>query len=82
MVKIHKYLTAGRKFGFSCFIMAQSYIHGDKIISRNIQYYILFNLNDNVSIDRIIRNHNITDIDSSIIKKAYHACTQNPLIFF
>ena len=62
--------------------MAQSYIHVDKIISKNIQFYILFKLNDNVSIDRINRNHNITDIDSSIIKKVYHACTQNPLIFY
>ena len=82
MVKIHKYLTAGRKFGFTCFLMAQSYVHVDKIISRNIQYYILFKLNDNVSIDRIIRNHNITDIDSSIVKKAYHICTEDPLNFF
>ena len=45
--------------GSAVFLMAQWYIHVDKIISRNIQYYILFKLNDNVSLDRIIRNHNI-----------------------
>ena len=82
MVKIHKYFTAGRKFGFSLFLMAQSYIHMDKIISRSIQYYILFKLNHSVSKDIITRNHNIADIDSSFVKKAYHVCTQNPFNFF
>jgi hypothetical protein len=81
MTKINKYLTQGRKYGFSCWLMGQSYTSIPKIISRNIQYYILFKINDNVSIDRILRNHNVFDIDHDLIKKVYQYCTKDPLNF-
>ena len=82
MTKIHKYLTSARKFGITVWLMAQNYTSVNKIITRNIQYYLLFKLNDNVSIDRIIRNHNISDVETSAIKKAYHLCTEKPMNFF
>jgi hypothetical protein len=41
-----------------------------------------FKINDNVSLNNIIRNHNIADVDSSIIKSACSLCTQTFGDFF
>jgi hypothetical protein len=62
--------------------MAQNYVEVHKTIVRNLNYIIMFKLNDNVSIDRIIKNHNISDINPSINKQAYIKSTNNPLEFF
>ena len=80
--KIYNYLISGRKFGFTCWLMAQNYSSVPKVIVRNIQYIIMFKLNDNISLNNIIRNHNISDVDPSIIKSACNLCTQEPPNFF
>ncbi len=74
------YLVAGRRYGFTVWLMAQDYLSVSKIITRNINYFILFRINDNVN--NIIRNHNIGDIDPKIIKRAYNICTETPPNFF
>ena len=80
--KIYSYLISGRKFGFTCWLMSQNYSSVPKVIVRNINYFIMFKLNDNVSLNNIIRNHNISDVDPSIIKSACNLCTQEPPNFF
>jgi hypothetical protein len=80
--KIYNYLISGRKFGFTCWLMAQNYSSVPKVIVRNIYYFILFKLNDNISLNNIIRNHNISDVDPSIIKSTCNLCTQDPPNFF
>ena len=82
MKKIYDYLIAGRKFGFSVWCLSQDYTSVPKIIVRNINYFILFKINDNISLNNIIRNHNIADVDSSIIKSACNLCTQDFGDFF
>ena len=82
MIKINKYLISGRKFGFTCWLMAQNYSSVPKVIVRNIQYFILLKINDTISLNNIIRNHNISDIDPTIIKSAYNLCVQEPMNFF
>ncbi len=82
MRKINDYLISGRKFGFTVWLMAQNYVVVNKTIVRYLNYIIIFKLNDNVSIDRIIKNHNISDINPSIIKQAYIKSTNYPLDFF
>ena len=82
MKKLYKYLIAGRKFGFSVWVMSQDYESVPKIIVRNINYFILFKINDNISLNNIIRNHNIADVDSSIIKAACSVCTKTFGNFF
>ena len=62
--------------------MAQNYSSVPKVIVRNIGYIILFKLNDNISLNNIIRNHNISDVAPSIIKSVYNLCTQEPPNFF
>ena len=39
-------------------------------------------INDNVSIDKIIRNHNMYGAEKNVIKKAYHLCIKDPSNFF
>jgi hypothetical protein len=71
MTKINEFLTSGRKFGFTCYCMAQNYTSIPKIISRNSHYFIVFRLNDNTSINNIIRNHNTTSIPKDDFKNMY-----------
>ena len=82
MNKINEYLTAGRKFGFTVFLLAQNYVSVPKIITRNINYFIIFKLNDNVSINNIIKNHNVDDVDKDKFKDAYKYSTAEKLNFF
>ena len=82
MTKINEFLTSGRKFGFTCFVMAQNYTSIPKIISRNSHYFIVFRLGDNTSINNIIRNHNTTDIKKDDFKKEYLKATEDKGDFF
>jgi len=84
--KINPFLISGRnltrKYGFTVWLMAQECTSIPKIITRNINYFILNRINDNVSIDRIIKNHNLYGVDKDIFKKAYQLATKEPLNFF
>jgi DNA polymerase III delta prime subunit len=81
MKKIHKYLISSRKYGFSCLLMSQDYKSVNKLILRNVNYIILFKINDAISINNIIKNHNLTDIDKGLFKKIYTLSTEKPLDF-
>ena len=81
MKKIKEYLTAGRKSGFTCWLMDQNYTSVPKIITRNCHYFILFKLNDNTTINNIIRNHNIDNLEKEDILSAYNYSTNETLNF-
>jgi hypothetical protein len=81
MKKLNEYLTAGRKFGFTVWCMAQNYTSIPKVITRNLQYIILFKLNDNVSINNIIKNHNIHGTAPEKFKDCYMKATSEPRQF-
>jgi len=80
--KIHEYLISGRKHGFTVWLMCQDYKSCPKIITRTLNYIIMFKLNDNVSINNIIRNHNIHGIDKNKFKDHYINATNEPRQFF
>ncbi len=82
MKKILDYLIAGRKSGFTVMCQSQNYTSIPKVILRNIHYFILFRLNDNISINNIIRNHNLENIDKNVFKKLYLYSTAESLNFF
>jgi len=82
MKKINEYLTGGRKLGFSCFVMGQNYVQIPKTITRNCQYFIVFKLNDNTSINNIIRNHNVDGTNKEDFKNMYLEATKQPRDFF
>ena len=82
MQKINEYLKSARKFGITVWLMSQNYTSIPKKIVRNIHYYIMFRLNDNVSINTIIKNHNINGIPKDKFKEHYLKATENPLQFF
>ena len=80
--KISEYFTGGRKLGFTVVIMAQNYVSIPKTIVRNCQYFLIFKLNDNHTIQNIIRNHNIYNVEKEIFRKLYDDATSEPLNFF
>ena len=82
MKKILDYLIAGRKSAFTVICQSQNYTSIPKTIIRNIHYFLLFRLNDNVSINNIIRNHNTDNVDKDTFKKLYLDATSEPLNFF
>ena len=62
--------------------MAQNYVSIPKTITRNLHDIIMFRLNDNVSINNIIKNHNIHNVDKDKFKEAYVKSTSEPRQFF
>jgi len=82
MVKINKYLPSGRKFGFTCWLMSQNHTSVPKVITRNTQYFIVFKLNDNTTINNIFRNHNIEGIDRDTFRSMYLHSTSEKVNFF
>ena len=82
MKKILDYLIAGRKSSFTVICQSQNYTSIPKTIVRNIHYFLLFRLNDNISINNIIRNHNTDNVDKETFKKLYLDATAEPLNFF
>lgn len=81
MKKINEYFTGGRKSGFTVVAMCQNYTSVPKIITRNAQYFIVFKLNDNVTINNIIKNHNVNNIPKEDFKGMYLDATAKPLDF-
>ena len=79
--KIESYLISSRKFGFTCIVMCQNYVSLSKKITRNISYFCVFKLNDNVSINTIIKNHNIYGIDKDYILECYRDAVVTPKDF-
>jgi len=80
--KINEYFTGGRKHGFTVVCMAQNYVSIPKTVTRNCQYFLMFKLNDNTTINNIIRNHNIHNIDKEKFRELYDNATSQPLDFF
>ena len=80
--KVNEYFTGGRKLGFTVVIMAQNYVSIPKTIVRNCQYFLIFKLNDNITINNLIRNHNIYNVDKDKFRKLYDEATSEPLNFF
>ena len=81
MKKLNQYVTASRKSGFTNWFMSQSYVHCPKIISRNATHMLLFKLNDNRSLNTIIKNHNQLDLPDEDFKKLHQIITSQPRSF-
>lgn len=82
MKKIEEYAIASRKFGFTSLYMLQNYTSCPKLIMRQIEYFIVFRLNDTVTINNIIKNHNIDQIPKDTFMNMYLTATSKPRQFF
>jgi hypothetical protein len=49
--KINPFPIYGHKYGFTVWLMTQEYTSIPEIITRNVNYFILNRINDNVSIE-------------------------------
>jgi hypothetical protein len=79
--KIQDYFIAGRKKGITTVALVQNYKETPKTIARNCSHMCVFKLNDNSTLNNIIRNHNIDDIPTEEWKEFYNECTSEPLNF-
>jgi hypothetical protein len=59
MIVINLFLDSDSKYGFTVELTAQEYTLIPKTITRNMNYFTPNKKNDNVSIDRIIKNQNL-----------------------
>ena len=82
MKKINEYLTSGRKFGFTVFVMAQNYTSIPKIVLRNTNYFIIFKLNETYTINHILKNYNLYNMPSDKFLSYYQQATKDKLNFF
>ena len=80
--KIKEYLTAGRKKKWTVYLNAQNYVDVPKTITRNCHYFLIFKQNDNATINNILKNHNIDNIDKEEFKKMYHDAIKDKPNFF
>lgn len=81
MKKLEEYAIAGRKYGFTSIYMAQNYRQIPKNITRNLNYIILFKLNDATTLRSILFNHNIHDISKEKLKRFYEIATRDKFNF-
>lgn len=81
MKKLEDYAIAGRKYSITSIFMAQNYRQIPKNITRNLNYIILFKLNDNTTLRSILYNHNIHDISKDKLKHFYNIATMNKFNF-
>jgi len=82
LLKIQKWFNSARKYGFTCISMAQNYQQLPIQIRRNTMIYFLFRMNDNNTINNILKTHNCTEYPKEVIKKMYLESTKNKKDFF
>jgi Poxvirus A32 protein len=81
LIKIQKWFNSARKWGFTCIALVQNYPDTPIQMRRNSQYFWIFRLNDNNTINQILKNHNTGD-DKEAVKEAYFESTSQPKNFF
>jgi hypothetical protein len=79
---VEQWAISARKHGWSSIFMMQNYTSCPKTIIRQIEYFILYKLNDMFSINTIIKNHNVDGIPKDVIINAYIGSTSSKGNFF
>jgi len=82
LLKIQKWFNSSRKYGYTAICMVQNYTDAPIQIRRNCKYFILFKLNDNNTINQILKNHNTNGDDKEYVKSLYYYATETPKDFF
>ena len=81
LLKIQKWFNSSRKYGYTAICMVQNYTDCPPQIRRNCKYFMVFKLNDNSSINQIIRNHNTNGDEKQHILDLYRYATETPKDF-
>ncbi len=80
--KIKDYLISGRKKKWTVYLNAQNYVDVPKTIIRNIHYFLIFKQNDNATINNMLKNHNVDNVEKEDFKQMYHTATEAKPNFF
>jgi hypothetical protein len=77
---VEKYVTMGRKYGYTCLFLSQSFfLDCLKIIRNNVRYVVLLNIPDEITMNNIVRTVGIQQIPKDIIKKIIRNSTKEEL---
>lgn len=80
--KIKDYLISGRKKKWSVYLNAQNYTDVPKTITRNCHYFLIFKQNDNTTINNMLKNHNVDNVDREDFKDMYFDAVEEKPNFF
>jgi len=80
--KIKDYLISGRKKKWSVYLNAQNYTDVPKTITRNCHYFLIFKQNDNTTINNMLKNHNVDNVDKEDFKNMYFDAVEEKPNFF
>jgi len=80
--KIKDYLISGRKKKWTVYLNSQNYTDVPKTITRNCHYFLIFKQNDNTTINNMLKNHNVDNIDKEDFKNMYFDAVEEKPNFF
>jgi len=80
--KIKDYLISGRKKKWTVYLNAQNYTEVPKTITRNCHYFLIFKQNDNATINNMLKNHNVDNVDKEDFKNMYFDAVEEKPNFF
>jgi energy-coupling factor transporter ATP-binding protein EcfA2 len=80
MNKIKEWIISSRKKHFTCIFMAQNLSDIPTQIRRNINYFVIFKMNDNFLINYILKTYGF-QIPKKVILNMYNYATQKPKNF-
>ena len=81
LAKIQRWFNSSRKYGYTCISTAQNYTDLPIQMRRNTMVFFIGRLNDNNTINNILKNHD-NGYDKDEIKRAYWNSTQGKGNFF
>ena len=73
---LNSFFNSGRKFFSHIICLSQNYTSIPTQIRRNCNYYLLYKANENNTINYMLKNHNMYNLDRDKIKNLYDICTK------
>jgi hypothetical protein len=73
---LNSFFNSGRKFFSHIICMAQNYTALPVQIRRNCNLYLLYKSNDNTTINYMLKNHNMYNLNKEKLRKLYDICTK------
>ena len=73
---LNSFFNSGRKFFSTIICLAQNYTALPVQIRRNCNMFLLYKSNDNTTINYMLKNHNMYNLDKEKLRKLYDICTK------
>ena len=73
---LNNFFNSGRKFFTHIICLSQNYTSIPNQIRRNCNYYLLYKANENNTINYMLKNHNMYNLDKDKLRKLYEESTK------